>query len=256
MRLVSLSPATTEILYALGCDSELVAVTNLCDYPPGAKTKARIGTWIRTDEEKLVSYHPDLIFTSFYLPPELNNWVGPGEIIHVDPKTLDGVYESIRTIAKSVGKESLGISIIGKMKKKFKNIEKKMKSIPKPRIYMEEWHSPPFVSGNWVPDILEISGGKEDLIKPGELSRELTLGELLRFDPDIIVCHWCGAGNIYQPGRIRERKEWRELKAVKNGKIFFVDDALLNRPGPRLTQGAEKLAQIIHEFQLGRAIRA
>ncbi|MBI2611383.1 cobalamin-binding protein [Candidatus Gottesmanbacteria bacterium] len=246
MKYISLSPATTEILCALGCEDELVAVTHLCDYPPSIKKKPKIGTWIRTEVEKLSLYDADLIFTSSYLPRELEKWEGKEKIVFVDPRTLDGVFGAIMTMARTVGKEAKGRSIVEKMKEEFRKIGDGKKSRRRPKVYMEEWHTPPFVSGNWVPDILEVSGGREDLVKPGERSREVTLDEIRHFDPDIIVCHWCGAGDIYKPEEIKNRKGWGDLRAVSEGKIYFIDDALLNTPGPRLVLGAKRLFQIIN----------
>lgn len=240
MRIISLSPSNTEILAALGVMENVIAVTHLCDYPATVKQKPRIGTWITTDSERLKRMKPDFIFTSYFLPPPLKIWRGPGKIVHVKPTTLEEVYESIRIIGGVAGKKKKAGEVIVKMKTQFETI-KKQKVKKRPRVYMEEWHSPPFASGNWVPELVEIAGGEEVLGKRGEPSCEYDFGTLLKEDPDIIICHWCGAGHREDVKRVKERPGWEKLRAVQSNRIFFIDDSLLNRPGPRLIEGAEAL---------------
>src|SRR3989344_8466791 len=110
MRLLSLAPSNTEILYALGLGDDIIGVTAYCDYPPGAKKKPKVGSWITTQPEKIKDLKPDLIFTSYFLPEILKNWEGPGEVIHVVPKTIKDIYKSIK--------------ILGKVTKRIRNSEK------------------------------------------------------------------------------------------------------------------------------------
>lgn len=243
MRIISLAPSNTEILYALGAGDEIVAVTHLCDYPQAAKEKEKIGTWIYTEAERLRQYNPDFIFTSYFQPESLKHWRGPGKIVHVEPRTLKGVYESIETIGDAIEKRKEAQKLIEKMKNEFKEIQAAQKE--KKKVYMEEWHTPPMVSGNWVPELVEIAGGIEGLIDKGESSREFYIGELKKFNPDVIICHWCGFGKRSDVERVKKRNIWEKLRAVKEDKIFFIDDSLINRPGPRLTEGARTLQQIL-----------
>ena len=127
-----------------------------------------------------------------------------------------------------------------------KNQKNNTSKINKPRVYIEEWHKPPTVSGNWVPNLVKIAGGDYSLIKAGVHSREVTTKQIQKYNPEIIVISICGMSDKVPKEWITKRKGWENLSAVKNNKVFVFDDSLLNRPGPRLMIGLEKLARIIH----------
>jgi iron complex transport system substrate-binding protein len=111
----------------------------------------------------------------------------------------------------------------------------------RPRVYVEEWHQPPMASGNWVPEIVRAAGGEPFPILPGALSREVTLDEVARFGPALIVISWCGAGSLADKNLLLQRGGWDALSAVQQGSVRVIDDSLLNRPGPRLVEGAQRL---------------
>lgn len=244
MRLLSLAPSNTEILYALGLGDQIVGVTGFCDYPEDAKSKPRVGGWTTPLPEKIRTLRPDLIFTSYFLPPPLRDWNGPGKIIHVAAKTLDGVYESIITIAQNTNSLKKAEGIVKKMKQEFAQIKKKQPK-KKTKVYMEEWLKPPMVSGNWVPELVQIAGGIEQIAEKGKPSREFSFDELANFNPDLMIFHWCGFGERFNQKIVIERSGWDILEAVKNDRLFVVDDSLLNRPGPRLVEGARKIQKIL-----------
>lgn len=97
------------------------------------------------------------------------------------------------------------------------------------------------VSGNWVPEIIRIAGGQSFPIKDGELSHEVTLDQVAAFNPDLIVISWCGAGNLADKEILLKREGWGNLRAVQSGHVRVIDDSLLNRPGPRLVEGAQRI---------------
>lgn len=260
MRLLSLAPSNTEILYALGLGDQIVGVTGFCDYPADAKRKPKVGGWTTPLPEKIRTLRPDLIFTSYFLPPPLQDWNGPGKIIHVAAKTLDDVYESILEIGTKVQRYTHSTSsgpleaakgIVKKMKQEFAQVKKKNNLTIKqfnnrpPRVYMEEWLKPPMVSGNWVPELVEIAGGIEQIAEKGKPSREFDFKELQDFDPDLMIFHWCGYGTRFDKKNVLDRSGWIQLRAVKDNRLFAIDDALLNRPGPRLAEGARKIQEIL-----------
>ncbi len=248
MKLVSLAPSNTEILYALGLGDQIVGVTAFCDYPKEANSKPKLGGWTTPMIEKINDLSPDLIFTSYFLPPPLREWKGPGKIVHVAAKTLQEVYENIFTIAESTNSLKKGEEIVKKMKQEFAQF-RNSPNLPnrpnRPKVYMEEWYKPPMVSGNWVPELVEIAGGVEGMVKSGKQSREFSLEELKDFDPDLMLFHWCGFGEKFNRKLVLERDGWMSLDAVKNHKLFTVDDALLNRPGPRLVEGTRRIQEIL-----------
>ncbi len=249
MRIISLAPSNTEILCALGAVDDIVAITHLCNYPFTIREKPRIGTWISTEPERLAEMKPDLIITSYFLPQPLRAWSKPEQLLHLEPKTLADVYASILSVGNAIGRKKEAKKLVSTMKKQLAEIQKKTKRKKKVKIYMEEWHKPPFISGNWVPELVAIVGGKENLIQPGEPSRPVELSELEAFDPDVIICHWCGAGPRIDVSSVAKRPGWEKLRAVKEGNVYPINDSLLNCPGPRLVEGAEKLLTTLQSLE-------
>ena len=250
LRIVSLAPSNTEILYALGCSENMIAVTKLCDYPEAAKDKERLGTWTETEIEKLKSLKPDVIVTSYYLPEELRSYTGPGEIFHIAPRTLSDVYDSIMEIGSFFGKESEAQKTVDDMRAKIEAVRECCGGRDeKVSVYAEEWWNPSMAGGNWVPEIIEACGGRTKFCcGGGEPSRKVTDDEVFFFNPEMIIAHWCGRADRSDVEKIKQRKNWNHLRAVREGNVYRVDDSLLNRPGPRLADGAEAVHAIIHAF--------
>lgn len=250
MKILSLAPSNTEILYALGLGDQIIGTTSHCDYPNDAKTKQKIGSWITQTADQIKSLKPDLIFTCYFLPAELSNWKGPGEIVHIEPRTLEDIYLSIITIGHKTGTKEKAERIIAKMKADIAELKAKNKDLKgkKMRVYMEEWPKPPMVSGNWVPELVRIAGGLPIIAKKGQPSGEFPFPILERENPDVMIFHWCGFGKRFNKQMVLARPGWSELKAVKNDKIFVIDDSLINRPGPRIVEGIRSIQEILHKI--------
>ncbi|MBI1972322.1 MAG: cobalamin-binding protein [Candidatus Aenigmarchaeota archaeon] len=246
IRIISLAPSNTEILFSLGLGPQVVGVTRFCDYPDEAKKITKIGGWVDPEYGRVESLKPDLIFTSTFLQEKIAKALSAKgfNVVHTDPKNLGGVYESIITIGKSCHKLKESKTLVGEIMNGLDGVKQIFDEPVK--VYCEEWHRPPTVSGNWVPDIIRIAGG-ESMIKAGEISRETTLQEVAKFGPEIIVVSLCGFGEKSDKRFILQRPGWQNLDAVKNNKIIVMDDSLLNRPGPRLVNAAEKLAAILDQ---------
>jgi len=246
VRIVSLAPSNTEILYALGAGDKILAVTRYCDYPKQAANKPAVGGWVDIRDSAVAEHQPDLLITSTIVQEKTaQKYKSLGyKVLHVDPKTLDEVFESINAIGKAIGGESA--KLVAKMKERFESLQKKLENKAyKPRVYIEEWHMPATAAGNWVTDIVHLAKGQA-LLRKGERSRPISLQEINAFDPEIIIVSLCGFKDNVNKNLIIERPGWQELSAVKNDKVFVLDDSYLNRPGPRLVEGAEKLAEIMH----------
>lgn len=244
MRLLSLAPSNTEILFALGLGEAIIGVTHLCDWPSEAKTKPKVGAWTETEPEKIVALKPDLIFTSTFLPKPLENWNGPGKVVHVAPTTLAGVYESIRTIGRATNTTDRANDIVTTMQRDFDAIRTNAPR-ERQRVYMEEWPQPPMASGNWVPELVEIAGGTPLVSKTGVPSSVFDVSKLITADPDCMIFHWCGFGKRFDAKRVTERPGWSEIRAIREGYLFAIDDSFLNRLGPRLVEGAREVQRIL-----------
>lgn len=248
MRIVSLAPSNTEILFALGVGEQVVAVTKFCDWPKEATDKIRIGSWLNTDAEKLKELKPDLIFTSYWLPEPLRDWSGPGKLIHVEPKNLWDVLESIRVIGEAVSARAQAKKIIDDMEQGFEAL-RAAEPARKPRVYMEEWFDPPMVAGNWVPELVAIAGGEAVMSEINQPSKIFSLAALTVADPDLVICHWCGWGERVDEERILARAGWEQVRAVHGGYVYFVNDSVINRPGPRLVEGAKAIQSALQEWK-------
>ena len=248
-RLISLAPSNTEILYALKADSILIAATRYCDFPDDAKKKPRIGGWLDINYNLVKSYNSDLMLTSTFVQNKITQKYKKSKmnIVALMPTTLKGVFQSIEKIGKLIGKEKEALQSIKSMENKFNEIQSKIKKTKyKPRIYVEEWHKPPTVSGNWVPTLINMANGKYDLLKAGVHSKEVTTEQIQKYDPEIIIISICGMKDKAPKEWVTKRKGWENLSAVKNDEVYVFDDSWLNRPGPRLTIGLENLAKVIH----------
>jgi iron complex transport system substrate-binding protein len=245
MRIISLAPAITEIIYALDKQSELVAVTKFCDWPPAVAElkKLTVGSDLDLDELEILSLEPDIILSSVVRPASLAAWVGPGQHHHFNPGNLWEVIDSITIIGELIGAEDAAQKIKSRLESGLNDLEKQIPQV-RPTVYMEEWFDPPTAAGAWVPELVAIAGGTAVLAKINEPSQTFSVAQLLVADPDIIVCHWQGLGKRPDRDRLLTRPGWSELRAIKNEAIFFIDDALINRPGPRLLEGASQLNEL------------
>src|SRR3989338_478620 len=248
-RIVSMAPSNTEILFELGLDEEIVAVTRYCDFPEKAKEKPKIGGWLDIKEDLVLKYKPDLLLTSTFVQNDITKrYKKLGMNIEtLMPTTLVGVFNSIRRIGKLVSREKEAESLIKRMNKEISEVKNSAKFADKrPRLYIEEWHKPPTISGNWVPTLARIAGADYHLIKAGHHSREVSLEQVQKYNPEYIIISICGLKDNVPKEWVTKRQGWENLKAVKHNNVYVFDDSFLNRPGPRLTTGLKMIANVLH----------
>ena len=248
-RIISLAPSNTEILYALNAQDNLAACTRYCDYPIEAIKKPKIGGWLDIKKKLIIKHKPDLLLTSTFVQNKITDkYKKLGlNIEAVMPTTLVGVFNSIKKIGKLVGREKEAESLIKNMNKKINEIKEKTRFANYvPKLYIEEWHKPPTISGNWVPTLAKIARANYSLIRAGYHSREISTEEIQKFNPEYIIISICGLNNNVPKEWITSRSGWENLNAVKNNRVFVFDDSFLNRPSPRLTIGLEMLANVLH----------
>ena len=248
-RIISLAPSNTEILYALNAQDSLVACKRYCDYPAEAAKKPRIGCWLDIKEELILKHNPDLLLTSTFVQKKITDkYKKLGMNIEaVMPTTLVGVFNSIKKIGELVNKEKEAEILIKKINKKINQIKEKSRFADYvPKLYIEEWHKPPTVSGNWVPTLAKIARANYSLIRAGHHSKEVSIEEIQKYNPEYIIISICGLKDNVPKEWITQRSGWENLSAVRNNRIFVFNDDFLNRPGPRLTIGLEMLANVLH----------
>ncbi|HLD07754.1 MAG TPA: cobalamin-binding protein [Candidatus Peribacterales bacterium] len=251
MRIVSLSPAVTEILFALKKENLLVARDQFSNFPEEVRTIPKISGHQKVDIDVLKVYQPDLVFTSTIIQKKLAEKIRAADMqcIHQDPRTLHEIYQSILEIGTLLDCEADARALTEKMRHGMNEVKKRAQKLPhRPRLYIEEWHDPPYASGNWVPEVARIAGGEQFPIPSGSLSPEVSLEQIQKWNPELIILSICGAGSLVETSLITKRSGWDSLTAIQEGKVKVIDDSLLNRPGPRLVEGAQKLYAWIFEM--------
>lgn len=286
LRICSLLPSATEIVCALGLGDRLVAVTHECDYPPEVLDKPRVTSSIidsaglsaraidqsvrdsladnatnyRLDRDLLEQLHPDLILTQ-----ELCDVcaVGTGEVrravrtlssspdvVSLEPRTLGEVLVSILQVARLAGVEDRGAAVCKDLRSRLAAVREAVGGRPCRDVLTLEWMDPVFVGGHWVPEMVEVAGGRDVLGLAGQPSREVSWPEVLETRPEVVVAMPCGFG-LERSARELDRSHlpdnWDQVPAVRSGQVYAVDgSSYFNRPGPRLVDGVEVLAAILH----------
>jgi iron complex transport system substrate-binding protein len=286
MRIASLLPSATEIVYALGLGEALVGVSHDCDYPPEVLSKpklsqALVSNQMPSDEidaivreqihNGLSVYHidasllqrlePDLILTQELCEvcaPAYDQVVeaakileGRTKIVSLEPHTLEEIWENIRLVGELTGRLEEAERCTDALRARIHRIEQQTQGIEdRPRVCCIEWLAPIMIAGHWVPQMVEYAGGEDWLGQAGEPSHEVAWGDVQRYDPEILICMPCGFGierTLEEMHLLIERDGWSELKAVKGGQVYVVDgSSYFNRPGPRAVTGLEVMAQIVH----------
>jgi len=284
MRIVSLLPSATEILFALGLRDRVVGVTHECDYPSEVRslpvltkcvfdsekmTQEEIDREVkrlsltgeslyRIQDELMREANPDLIVTQdlchvcAITPGEVQRAVHllqkKPEIVSLSPKLLDDVFIDMDSVARSAGVEADGV--IRKLQARVKRIAPAATLKERPSVGCLEWLEPLWRTGHWIPGMVQLAGAEEVLAEAGKPSRDLSWEELQLKNPDIIIVMPCGY-NLSRAReeflRVRQSYPWENLQAYQNQNIFVVDaNSYFSRSGPRLVDGLEMLAEIFH----------
>ena len=288
-KIVTLIPSATEIVAFLGQKNSIIGRSHECDYPHGLNHVAKLtspkinvdGTSLEIDKQintilenslsvykvdvqKLKDLDPDFIITQAHCEvcavsfSEVENIVSKNlnkntKIISLQPNTLNDVFNDIKRVAKDLNIENeFNNKLIESLNKRLLKIKKlSQEQESKPTIACIEWMDPLMIAGNWIPEMVKISGGTNILGKSGNDSHWIKFEELINKDPDIIIFLPCGF-NIKKTKEelkiiLKKNDSWKELKAFKNEKLFVADgNQFFNRPGPRLIESLEIFAEVIH----------
>ncbi len=278
MRLVSLLPSATEIVYALGLGDDLVGVTFECDEPPSAradktvvvggrdtrgmspsqiddyvKAQMRAGADLYTlHADALAALNPDLILTqdlcrvcalpSGQVSDALDYLGCRADVVSLDPHTLDEVLDTIGTVGARTGVPDRAEKLVTDLRSRLAAVATAVRHLPRPRVAVLEWVDPPFTAGHWVPDLVRAAGGEPVAARPGTRSVQTTWQEFLDAAPDVVLVAPCGfhlAGAIQQARTMAPRFPGTPVWALDA-------DGIVVRPGPRLIDGVEAIAAILH----------
>jgi len=290
-RIVSFLPSATELLYELGVKDRIFGVTHECLYPEDAKSKPRVITSVLNpdvlnskeiddkiielmrngqdifmlDEKNLVKAMPDLIVSQEICEvcSAYTNQVNKAlsildkkpEVHALNPSDLQGILSSIDELAKKVGKEEQGTVLRKSLEKRIEYIKSK-KFEKRPRVLCIEWVEPFFTSGHWIPEMVELAGGKNMISIKGEKSRRMAFDEVEKANPEIIIMMPCGFDTERTISEYKNvlgnNDQWKKLDAVKSNNVYAVDaNSYFSKPSIRTITGLEILAKIIHPQMFG-----
>jgi iron complex transport system substrate-binding protein len=286
MRIVSLLPSATEILYALGLGDSVVGVTHECDYPPEAAKKpplirprvdphaspAEIDRQVRelvqrgesiyaVDAELLASLAPDLIVTQDLchvcaaspddLATALTRLPKQPRVLTLTPHSLDDVWQDVLSAGEATGTVRAAETLVGELKARVRGVESAVKAVAsRPRVLCLEWLDPYYVGGHWVPEMVAKAGGEDVLGRASEPSFRVSAEDIAESRADMILVMQCGYDGVRNAAEFRKTQlpqTWQRLPAVREGCVFAVDaNSYFSRPGPRLADGLQLLAHIFH----------
>jgi iron complex transport system substrate-binding protein len=280
MRIASLVPSATEMLFALGLGDDVVAVTHECDYPPAARELPHLTATVlpeglaageidaavkkivgegralySLDEERLAELAPDLIVTQAVcdvcavayddVVEVAARLPSRPRVLQQDPSTLTEVLEDVTALGAAVGIEERAAQVRGELEARLEASRSAVAGTPRLRVLALEWLDPPFVGGHWIPEMIELAGGVDVVGKTGAKSPQVEWEDLAPLAPDVVVampCGWYVEDSQAQAIEHRER-----IEALGADRVFAVDAAsTYSRPGPRLVDGTELLAHLLH----------
>lgn len=246
-RIVSLSPASTEILFAVGAENQIVAVSDFSDYPPQAQNLPKVGGFDgkTLSLEKILSFNPDFV----YLTNVMHNHLIPHfESLNIDyylsdANSFEQVKNEILQIAKITGHTSIGENLVKEIDSAINKINSQNQLLQKPTVYWEVWNSPFMSAGNssFINDLIKTAGGINIFQEIAQAYPTVSEETIVAKNPQIIIIPQNSGITV---DSVKNRKGWSQIDAVKNDKIFIVNDNLLTRSGARIGESAEYLANL------------
>ncbi len=288
MRICSLLPGATEIVHSLGLIDQIVAISDDCDYPPEVRKKPIVSkskisgknyssgeihrkiddhrhsglSQYDLKESELERVNPDLILTQKLCEvcavpySQVINAAkvlgGQVKIVSLEPRTLSDVLDNIRLVGNLTGTQARSEVVVKELAKRIEYVKSRVRDVElRPRVLSIEWTDPLIAGGHWVPEMVDLAGGLDGILKPGDWSVRLAWSQIVEFDPEVIIVMPCSHNLVEASREVKTLKNiegWRSLTAVRNGKVYAVEaSSFFSRSGPRLVDGLEILAEILHD---------
>ena len=280
MRIASLVPSATEMLFALGLGDSVVGVTHECDYPPAAAELPQLTATVlppglsageidaavkevigegralyTLDEERLAELEPDLIVTQAVCEVCAVSYDDVVEVaarlpsqprvMQQDPTTLGEVLGDVTRLGEAAGVPEQGQAVRDELEARLDGVRTAVADAPCPRVLALEWLEPPFLGGHWIPEMIEIAGGESIAGSPGQKSPQVAWEDLRGLEPDVVVSMPCGW--YLDESRAQALRHGERLAAFGAARVYAVDGAsTFSRPGPRLVDGVELLGHLLH----------
>jgi len=260
-RIVSLCPSNTEILFAIGAGESVVGIDSYSDYPPEVRNLPRVGPDLRVSIEKIKALEPDLVVASLTVPGMERNIEGLKEanlpFIVLNPTSIEETLKDTLTLGKITETVEKAQSLVDEIKNTIDSIKsqtEKARYIPK--LYWEWWPNPLITAcrHSWVTDMSEIVGGFNVFSSVGKTSSIVQDSDILGQDPDILLICWCGEKmqERMSTDKILGRTGWKDIRGVREKRVYCIPEPLFGRPGPRIMNGLKMLSKIVHPEIFGR----
>ncbi|MBU2560282.1 cobalamin-binding protein [archaeon] len=247
-RIVSTAPSNTEIIFALGLGDRVVGVTEYCDYPPETKEKEKIGGFSTVDIEKITSLSPDIIFAAELTGMEnIEKLEELGiTVVVLQPKDVEGILNDINLVGKITGAVNEAAALESDMRGRIEAVRTKTQSLDKPEVLYIVWHDPLMAagSGTFISDLVDMAGGVN---VAGDMDdyKAVSLEVVVDRDPAVIITT-TGMGEQPIYDFVVNDERLSQVSAVKNGRIYKIDQNIVNRAGPRIVDALEEIAGFIH----------
>jgi iron complex transport system substrate-binding protein len=249
-RIVSLAPANTEIVAALGALDRLVGVTTYCDYPPEVAELPKMGDFVGPNMEAIAAAEPDLVLVTTGIQVEAIGQLEAlgASVVAIDPQTLDALLVSIDTIGAAIGEPEAAAGITDSMEIQIHDIAEQVEGAPV-RCFLEIAQDPLFTvgSGTLLNELIEYAGGENVVTEPGYVP--YSVEQLVQADPDVYLAT---LGSMNSPSDITGRPGYGNISAVAAGRVYLLDDNLVSRPGPRVVDGIRQIAEALHPDVFGQ----
>jgi len=259
-RIVSLAPSNTEILFALGLGDKVVGDTEYCNYPEAAKTKPKVGGFSTVDVEKVVSLRPDLVLAtqihSKTIIPALEK-LGL-TVVALTPSSLTGVLDSVTLVGKITGQDKQASELVKDLSTRIKAIADKTQKLSpaqRPRVFYVTWHDPLWTAGTGTlsNDVISQAGG-QNIASDISGDKTIDLETVINRDPEVIIVSvGMGTGEDLPWQYIKSESRLKNTQALLTDRVYKIDGDLIHRPGPRIVEALEQIAQFIHPELFGQS---
>jgi iron complex transport system substrate-binding protein len=286
LKICSLLPSGTEILFALGLGDRVIGVTDLCDFPDQARHKpivcrSKINVSVLSsrqveeemrrilstgespydlDQQWLLEQNPDVVLTQdlcYFCEVDagaVNRAVGgiplPPRVVVLNPRTLEEIFQSILRVGEVCGGREEAQQLVKGLRERVNAVHQKLESAGRfPRVFSLEGIDPLVIGGHWIPDLLQLAGGAQNRYPPGCPAARIQWREVLEYAPEKLFIDLCSSDldrHLKEISWLAKQDGWHQLPAVRSGEVYLVDHAYFSRPGPRVVQGLEILAQLTH----------
>jgi iron complex transport system substrate-binding protein len=285
VRIVSLLPSATEIVCLLGLEEQLVGVSADSDWPVEVVTRLPVLNTVSIDTGQMTSAEIDAVASDghsgaslYHVDPDLLRSLEPDliltqeicevcavsrrdvelatrtlgytpHVLSLSPVTLDQVLDDVDLVGKTAGTEGQSVELVDRLRERLESVRTRASEVARPSVFCMEWLDPPYTAGHWVPEMVGLAGGCDELGTPAGPSRRVAWEDVVTYAPEVLILMPCSLELERVASEfelVRRLPDWDQLPAVQSGRVYAGHTHLFSRSGPRLVDGVETLARMLH----------